>query len=189
MIRLLILSFGFLFSAGGGEGAPEQSWLYTWLLLPSPGLLVWTIITFLIVLFVLKKKAWGPLMNALEDREKKIEEALATADKAKEDSQNLSAEIDKMKADSQTERQQILADAKKDADNLMAKKESEANQKYDQMLDKAKKEIESEKAKALKDIKSVAVNLSIEAASKIINKNLDSNDNKKIAEDTINSIN
>jgi F-type H+-transporting ATPase subunit b len=185
MIRLLILSFGFLFSAGGGEGAPEQSWLSTWLLLPSPGLLVWTIITFLIV----KKKAWGPLMNALEDREKKIEEALATADKAKEDSQNLSAEIDKMKADSQAERQQILADAKKDADNLMAKKESEANQKYDQMIDKAKKEIESEKAKALKDIKSVAVNLSIEAASKIINKNLDSNDNKKIAEDTINSIN
>ena len=57
------------------------------------------------------------------------------------------------------------------------------------MIDKAKKEIESEKAKALKDIKSVAVNLSVEAASKIINKNLDSNDNKKIAEDTINSIN
>ena len=71
----------------------------------------------------------------------------------------------------------------------MAKKESEAQQKYDQMIDKAKKEIEGEKAKALKDIKSVAVNLSVEAASKIINKNLDSNDNKKIAEDTINSIN
>ena len=189
MIRLFILSFSFLSAAGGGEGAQEQSWLYTWLLLPSPGLLVWTIVTFLIVLFILKKKAWGPLMNALEDREKKIEEALATADKAKEDSQNLSAEIDKMKADSQAERQQILADAKKDADNLMVKKESEAQQKYDQMIDKAKKEIESEKAKALKDIKSVAVNLSVEAASKIINKILDSNDNKKIAEDTINSIN
>ena len=56
-------------------------------------------------------------------------------------------------------------------------------------VQEAKKEIESEKAKALKDIKSVAVNLSVEAASKIINKNLDSNDNKKIAEDTINSIN
>ena len=71
MIKLFILSFSFLSAAGGGEGAPEQSWLYTWLLLPSPGLLVWTIITFLIVLFILKKKAWGPLMNALEDREKK----------------------------------------------------------------------------------------------------------------------
>tara|TARA_Y100001970_G_scaffold148439_1_gene182254 strand:+ start:327 stop:899 length:573 start_codon:yes stop_codon:yes gene_type:complete len=190
MIRLLILSFGLLSAAGGsGEAAKEQSWFYDWLLLPSPGLLVWTIITFLVVLFILKKKAWGPLMKVLDDREKKIEEALATADKAKADSQNLSAEIDKMKADSQAERQQILADAKKDADNLMAKKESEAQQKYDQMIDKAKKEIDSEKAKALKDIKSVAVDLSVQAASKIINKNLDSSDNKKIAEDTINSIN
>jgi len=57
------------------------------------------------------------------------------------------------------------------------------------MLDKAKKEIESEKAKALKEIKSVAVNLSVEAASRIIKKNLDSDDNKKIAEETINNIN
>ena len=191
MIRLLILSFGFLLAGGGGDsGAAHHSpsWLESWLM-PSPGIFLWTIVTFLIVLFILKKKAWGPLMKVLDDREKKIEEALATADKAKEDSQNLSAEIDKMKADSQAERQEILADAKKDANNLMAKKESEAQQKYDQMIDKAKKEIESEKAKALKDIKSVAVNLSVEAASKIISKNLDSKENKKIAEDTINNIN
>ena len=191
MIRLLILSLGLLLAGGGAEEgvvSHEPSWLESWLI-PNPGIFLWTIVTFLIVLFILKKKAWAPLMKVLDDREKKIEEALATADKAKEDSQNLSAEIDKIKVDSQTERQQILTDAKKDADNLMAKKESEAQQKYNQMIDKAKKEIESEKAKALKDIKSVAVNLSVEAASKIINKNLDSSDNKKIAEDTINSIN
>ena len=114
--------------------------------LPSPGLLVWTIITFLIVCLYLRKRL-GAIDGCSRRSRKKIEEALATADKAKEDSQNLSAEIDKMKADSQAERQQILADAKKDADNLMAKKESEAQQKYDQMIDKAKKRLKAKKQK------------------------------------------
>ena len=78
---------------------------------------------------------------------------------------------------------------KEDSDQLRQKKEAEADAKCDDMLNKAKKEIEAEKAKALKEIKSVAVNLSIEAASKIIQKNLDSEDNKKIAEETVRSIN
>ena len=94
-----------------------------------------------------------------------------------------------MIAKAESERQDILAQAKKDADNLREKKESEADAKCNDMLDKAKKEIEAEKAKALKEIKSVAVDLSVETASKIIRKNLDSSDNRKIAEDTINSIN
>jgi len=68
-------------------------------------------------------------------------------------------------------------------------KESDAKSKCDQMVNKAKKEIESEKAKALKEIKSVAVSLSIEAASKILKKNLNTTDNQKIAEETIRNIN
>ena len=89
----------------------------------------------------------------------------------------------------ESEKQEILAQAKQDADSLREKKEAEADAKCNDMLDKAKKEIEAEKAKALKEIKSVAVNLSVETASKIIKKNLDSDDNRKIAEETINNIN
>ena len=168
--------------------AENASWMTSWIL-PNPGIFLWTVVTFLIVLGILKWKAWGPLMEALDEREKKITSALDAASKAKEEAQKVSSDYEEMIAKAESERQDILAQAKKDADNLRQKKESEADVKCNDMLDKAKKEIEAEKAKALKEIKSVVVDLSVETASKIIRKNLDSNDNRKIAEDTVNSIN
>ena len=83
----------------------------------------------------------------------------------------------------------VLHDFKINVGALIKDVEDYLDTKCNDMLDKAKKEIEAEKAKALKEIKSVVVDLSVETASKIIRKNLDSNDNRKIAEDTVNSIN
>lgn len=183
MTKIIILSSAF-FTFSFAEG----SWMESWIT-PDPGIFLWTLITFFIVLGILKWKAWGPLMKALDDREKRISDALNAADKAKEEAQKVSSDYEGMIAKAESEKQKILAQAKQDADKLRSKKETEAESKCNNMIDKAKKEIESEKAKALKEIKSVAVNLSIEAASRIIKKNLDSDDNKKIAEETINNIN
>ncbi len=185
MIRKIFFLISMFSLSFAGENA---SWMTSWIL-PNPGIFLWTVVTFLIVLGILKWKAWGPLMEALDEREEKITSALDAASKAKEEAQKVSSDYEEMIAKAESERQDILAQAKKDADNLREKKESEADAKCNDMLDKAKKEIEAEKAKALKEIKSVAVDLSVETASKIIRKNLDSSDNRKIAEDTINSIN
>ncbi len=185
MIRKIFFLISMFSLSFAGENV---SWMTSWIL-PNPGIFLWTVVTFLIVLGILKWKAWGPLMEALNEREKKITSALDAASKAKEEAQKVSSDYEEMIAKAESERQDILAQAKKDADNLREKKESEADAKCNDMLDKAKKEIEAEKAKALKEIKSVAVDLSVETASKIIRKNLDSSDNRKIAEDTINSIN
>ena len=185
MIRKIFFLISMFSLSFAGENA---SWMTSWIL-PNPGIFLWTVVTFLIVLGILKWKAWGPLMEALDEREEKITSALDAASKAKEEAQKVSSDYEEMIAKAESERQDILAQAKKDADNLREKKESEADIKCNDMLDKAKKEIEAEKAKALKEIKSVAVDLSVETASKIIRKNLDSSDNRKIAEDTINSIN
>ena len=190
MIRIIffLISILSLSLAAGGEAVPNPTWMDSWIL-PSPGIFLWTLISFFIVLGILKWKAWGPLMKALDDREEKISSALDAASKAKEEAQKVSSDYEEMIAKAESEKQSILSQAKKDADSLREKKESETDMKCNDMLEKAKKEIDSEKAKALKEIKSVAVNLSVEAASKIISKNLDSDDNRKIAEDTINNIN
>ena len=183
MSKIIIFSsvfFSFTFAEG--------SWMESWIT-PNPGILIWTLITFFIVLGILKWKAWGPLMKVLDDREKRISDALSAADKAKEEAQKVSSDYEEMIAKAESQRQEILSRAKQDADKLKEKKEAQAESKCNDMVDKAKKEIESEKAKALKEIKSVAVNLSVEVASKIIKKNLDTNDNKKIAEETIRNIN
>ena len=179
-----IIFFSSFFSLTFAEG----SWMDSWIK-PDPGILLWTLITFFIVLGILKWKAWGPLMKVLDDREKRISDALNAADKAKEEAQKVSSDYEEMIAKAESKKQTILSQAKQDADVLKEKKEAEANAKCNNILEKAKKEIEAEKAKALKEIKSVAVNLSIEVASKIISKNLDSDDNRKIAEDTISNIN
>ena len=185
MIRIQFFIISIFSFSMAGENA---SWMTSWIM-PNPGIFLWTLVTFFIVLGILKWKAWGPLMKALDDREEKISSALNAASKAKEEAEKVSSDYEAVIAKAQSEKQEILAQAKLDADTMKNKKEAEADAKCDSMLDKAKKEIEAEKAKALKEIKSVAVNLSIETASKIINKNLDSNDNRKIAEDTISNIN
>ena len=185
MIKIIILSPIFFSFILANEDA---TWMTNWIM-PNPGILIWTLITFFIVLGILKWKAWGPLMKALDDREKRISDALSAADKAKEEAQKVSSDYEKMIAKAESEKQEILSRAKQDADKLREKKEAEAESKCNDMLDKANKEIEGEKAKALKEIKSVAVNLSVEVASKIIKKNLDTDDNKRIAEETIRNIN
>ena len=178
----ILLSIFFTFSFA------EGSWMESWIT-PNPGIFLWTLIAFFIVLGILKWKAWGPLMKALDDREKRISDALNAADKAKEEAQKVSSDYEEMIAKAESEKQKILTQAKQDADKLREKKEAETNTKCEDILEKAKKEIDAEKAKALKEIKSIAVNLSVEVASKIISKNLDSDDNRKIAKDTISSIN
>ena len=105
MLRIIILSaifFSFTFAEG--------SWMESWIT-PNPGILIWTLITFFIVLGILKWKAWGPLMKALDDREKRISDALNAADKAKEEAQKVSSDYEEMIAKAESEKQKILTQA------------------------------------------------------------------------------
>ena len=102
MVRLilLLLFLGNLFSQHESHSPSDAhghsaSWLNDWLL-PDPGLFLWTLVTFFFVLLILKMKAWGPLMDALDEREKRIEQALLSAEKAKDEAENVSKEYDKI---------------------------------------------------------------------------------------------
>ena len=181
---------GFLFASGGGvngDSAHEGGWMEKWLSF-DPGLFMWTIVTFLIVLFILKWKAWGPLMTALDKREEDIKNALSAADRAKEDAEKASRDYEEVVKKAQAEAQRIVADGKAVGEKVKNDIESAARKSADDMIDKAKEQIEAESHKALQEIKSSVVDLSIKAAGIIIEKNLDSEDNRKLVDQTLDNM-
>ena len=181
---------GFLLaSEGSGQSnaAHGGGWMEKWLSF-DPGLFMWTIVTFLIVLMLLKWKAWGPLMSVLDKRAEDIKNALAAADRAKEDAEKASQDYEKLVQKAHAEAQQIIADSKAAGERVKNEVESAAKEKAEEMIGKAKTQIEAESQKAIQEIKSSVVDLSIEAAEKIIEKNLDSEDNRKLVEKTIDRI-
>ena len=186
MIKLIILvSFLSTIFAGSNQ---QADWLRGWLI-PDPGLFIWTLITFGIVLFILKWKAWGPLMSALEAREKRINDALSSADKAKEEAEKVSNEYDKMISKAQSESQEILSKSKEAGEKLKNEIEDRAKIRADELMEKTRKDIEAAKSKAIDEIKTASVDLAIQAASKVINKNMDNSTNREIAKATINEEN
>ena len=193
LIRLIVSAIsicGFLFSSEGSrqsDSAHGGGWMEKWLSF-DPGLFMWTIVTFLIVLMLLKWKAWGPLMSVLDKRAEDIKNALSAADRAKEDAEKASQDYEKLVQKARIEGQQIIADSKAIGEKVKNDIESVARENAEKMIGKAKTQIEAESQKALQEIKSSVVDLSIEAAEKIIEKNLDSEDNRKLVEKTLDSM-
>ena len=179
---------GFLLAAGDhGDSAHEGGWMEKWLSF-DPGLFMWTIVTFLIVLFILKWKAWGPLMSALDKREEDIKNALLEADRAKENAEKASQDYEELIKKAHSESQQIISNSKTAGEKVKNEIESAAKEKAEEMIEKAKIQIEAESQKAIQGIKSSVVDLSIEAATKILEKNLDSEDNRKLVDQTLDSM-
>ena len=170
-----------------GNVAHEGGWMEKWLSF-DPGLFMWTIVTFLIVLTILKWKAWGPLMSALDKREKDIREALSSAEKAREEADKVAEDYDEMIRKAQSEAQKIVAESKTAGDRVREEIKETAEKEARNILDKAQVQIESEKEQAVQEIKSVIVDFSLQAASKVIEKNLESEDNRRIINDTIEGI-
>ena len=152
------------------------------------GPLLWSVVTFLLLLFVLKRVAWGPIISALETRENEIKEALNSAANARADAEKATADYESIKKEAQSEAQNLLSEAKAMKDKMISAAVQEAKIKADAELKNALELIDAEKAKAVKEIKTVVVDLSIQAASKLIDKNLDNADNKKFINETIDEI-
>ena len=191
--RLTVLAIsicGFLLASeesGQSDAVHEGGWMEKWLSF-DPGLFMWTIVTFLIVLLLLKWKAWGPLMSVLDKRAEDIKNALSAADRAKEDAEKASQDYEELVKKAHAEAQQIISDSKNAGEKVKNKIESAAKEKAEEMVEKAKIQIEAESQKAIQGIKSSVVDLSIEAAEKIIEKNLDSEDNRKLVDQTLDNM-
>ena len=152
------------------------------------GLLAWTVLTFVLLLVVLKKIAWGPILDALEARENEIKDALNAAEKAREEAERVSSDYEDSIRKAQAEAQQIIADAKTAGEKVKLDLETIASEKADEIIEKAKAQIDAERVKVISEIKTVAVEISLSAAAKVIEKNLDSDDNRKLVNEALEGI-
>ena len=154
----------------------------------DPGLFVWTILTFLLLVFVLAKFAWKPLLKMLQDREDMIRSSLEDAEKAKSELERLNEESEAIMAKARSEAQSILADGKaiadKVKDDIIAKSKEQANK----IREDAGNQIQVEKDKAISEIKKEVVNLTLSVAEKLIQKNLSDADNKSLIEESLKKV-
>jgi F-type H+-transporting ATPase subunit b len=140
------------------------------LVTPSIGLVFWTTITFVLLIILLGKFAWKPIVAALNDREKSIEDALNAAEKAKEELTRLNEESDKLIKAARVERDKMLKEAKTLGDNLISEAKLTAHTEGAKMIAKAHDEINTQKLAALAEVKNQVGALSIQIAEKILRK-------------------
>ncbi|MBA9076192.1 MULTISPECIES: F0F1 ATP synthase subunit B [Rufibacter] len=142
------------------------------LVTPGIGLLFWQVVTFLLVLFLLSKFAWKPIMAALREREANIDHALSMAEKAKLEMQSLKADNERLLNEARAERERILKEATEAANHLVEGARAKANEEGQRMIENARLSIENEKKAALTEVKNLAATLSIDIAEKLIKREL-----------------
>ena len=154
----------------------------------DPGLFIWTIITFLILLGLLSKFAWKPLLNVLEKRENGIARSLEEAEKARIKLESLTSEGDEIIAKARSEAQAILSEGKKVSEQLKESTLLKAKEVATANLKEAKEQIKLEKEKAIAEIKGEVVGLSFSIAEKLVKKNLNEKDNKSLINESLKGI-
>lgn len=150
------------------------------LLEPAVGLVFWTTLTFLILLFLLGKFAWKPILSAIKTREEGIKNALSSADKALNDMRELQANNEKILNEARAERDVMLKEARETKEAMIAEAKQKAQADADRIMSTAREQIANEKNAAVAEMKKQVAVLSIEIAEKILKSEL-SNDEKQKA--------
>ena len=154
----------------------------------DPGLFFWTIITFSLLLWALAKFAWRPLLKALEDRQETIRRSLDDADAAKQELARLQAESAQIIAEARTEAQSIITRSRVDAEKVRDDLKTKAAAEAATIVKNAERQIKQETAQAIQQIRREAVELSLNVASKLIRKNLTSEDNDALIQEALEQI-
>ena len=144
----------------------------------SIGLFVWQTVLFLALLFLLRKYAWKPILNAVEDREEGIKSALDAADNAKKEMEALNADNEKILREAKAERDSILKEARELKDGIIAEAKTQASEEADKVMASAREQINNEKMAAITELKNQVASLSVDIAEKILKSEL-KDDNKQ----------
>ena len=158
------------------------------LLAPNTGVMAWTLIIFLLLLFVLSKFAFKPLFAAVEAREKALEDAIEGAKRDRAETEAALAQQRAQLEAARTEAQQIIADSRATAEKMRSDLLAQTKQQQEEMIEQARRAIEGEKAAAIADLRREAVDLAIAGASRVIEQNLDSAGNRQIVERFLESL-
>jgi F-type H+-transporting ATPase subunit b len=151
----------------------------------NPGLMIWTIVCFLVVLFVLKKYAFGPIQQMIDQRRERIEQAIAEADNAREEARSLLEEHRKLIGQAKAESEEILGEARRLADAQRDRVKQETEEDRQRRLEETRRQIEQATAQALGQIRNEVGKLSLLAAEKITRKSLTEADQQRLIDEAL----
>jgi len=168
-----------LLASEGAEGGGGGSALIT----PHIGLIFWTLVTFLLLLFLLSKYAWGPILGAMNAREEGIKGDLEHARQEREEALRLLAEHRELITQARKERADAVEAGRRDAERLKAEILDEARKQREQLMKQAEAQIDAGLRQARAELKGEAADLAIQAAGKLMGKNLDDATQRRLVED------
>jgi F-type H+-transporting ATPase subunit b len=174
---LTVMLAAFQHGEGGGEAAATGPFAI------NPGLMIWTLVIFGLLLLILAKAAWPAILKAVEEREHRIQSQLDEAAKANAEAQRLLVEYQGQLAAARSEAQEIVAQGRQAGEKLREEIIAKGRAEQEELLSRARREIAIEKDKALAELRHEAVELSIAAASKVIERNLDTDADRKLVQD------
>lgn len=158
------------------------------LLDPHYGTMTFTLLIFGLAFLILKKFAWGPILDAVQSREQAITDAMAAAERDRNEAGRLLAEQRAAIEAARNEAQRYIAEGRATAESMRGEMLEQTRQQQGELLDRARKEIESEKVKAIDELRREAVDLALAGAGKLIGQKLDSDADRKLVEQYLNSL-
>jgi F-type H+-transporting ATPase subunit b len=154
----------------------------------NPGLMIWTVITFIVLLFILKRVAWKPILAALDKRENDIKESLAQAEKAKDEAKMILEENQANLAKAEEESKKIIEQSRSYAESLKEQLMRESKEQAKKIVDEASSEIQRKKDAAFEELKGQIAEIAIGAAEKIIRESLDAQKSKQVIDKYLNDV-
>ena len=155
---------------------------------PDPGLFIWTILTFLVLLWLLAKFAWRPLLQSLESRQELIRKSLDDAQEARRELERLHVESAQILKEARVQADSIITQTRSDGERLREEMRQKARTEADTIVRNAERQIQLETARALQQIRHEAADLSVMIASKLIQRNLSKEDNERLIEDALKQV-
>jgi F-type H+-transporting ATPase subunit b len=151
----------------------------------TPGLMIWTIVCFLIALFVLKRYAFGPIQGMLDKRQESIQTSIKAAEDARDEAQNLLEQHKQLIGEARGEAEGILAEARKTRESMERRMKDETETERQRRLEETRKEIAAETSRALDQIRAEVADLTLEAASRVVGKTLDAERDRELITEAI----
>jgi F-type H+-transporting ATPase subunit b len=154
----------------------------------TPGLMIWTIIAFLITLYVFKRFFFGAVQKAIDDRRARIQQAVEEADNARDEARSLLEQHRALIGQAKSESAEILAETRKVADAQMARVRDEAEEERQRRLEDTRKQIDAETVRAIDQIRSEVADLTVEATERVVGKVLDAEDQRRLIDEAISEL-
>jgi F-type H+-transporting ATPase subunit b len=165
------------------QAAEDQS--SNFLVSPNIGLMIWTLLAFLVTLFVLRKWAWPAITEALDKRQRAIEESIDTAERTREEARELLAEYRERLKEARSQADEIVARARKAGEVHERESLEQARVRRDELLEQTRRDIEAETRRAIQQIRAEVADLTVLATEKVTRKSLDGADQKRLVEEAL----